>query len=274
MELDALKEFYKEPLQGLCGALCKSIGIEPPKCSEGVAKDLVDYVMKQTNNKGVDKIVMYNPDAIGAWIYETYYDKFKSFRDNAPFEQKFLTVFPPKTPVCFGTMYTGASPTVHGLQKYEKPVIKIDTIFEALLRAGKKPCIIAVQGSSMANIYNGKDMDYFFEKYDGEVVDKAIEIIKQDKYDFICIYNQEYDDAMHRTHPKSLWSKAAIGRYNKYFERIATAVKENMSGYNTLLGCGPDHGTHREWYLLGQHGKNIPKDMNIVHWYGVYPKRK
>ena len=274
MERNTLKEFYKEPLTGLCGALCKSMNIEPPKDVEGITDALVNYVMDKTNNKGVDKIVMYNPDAIGAWIYERYYDKFKSFRDNAPYEQCFLTAFPPKTPVCFGTMYTGASPSVHGITRYEKPVIKIDTIFDALIRAGKKPCIIAVQGSSMANIYNGKDMDYYFEKYDKEVVDKAIEIIKEDKYDFICIYNQEYDDAMHRSHPKSLWSKAAIGRYNKYFERIAQAVKENMSGYNTLLGCGPDHGTHREWYLLGQHGKNIPKDMNIVHWYGVYPRIK
>ena len=83
MELNALKEFYKEPLTGLCGALCKSIGIEPPTEAKGCANDLVDYVMKETAGKGVDKIVMYNPDAIGAWIYETYYEKFKSFRDNA-----------------------------------------------------------------------------------------------------------------------------------------------------------------------------------------------
>ena len=46
----------------------------------------------------------------------------------------------PVTPVCFGTMYTGAQPAVHGIQKYEKPVIQIDTIFDALIRAGKMTC--------------------------------------------------------------------------------------------------------------------------------------
>ena len=268
------KDFNKEELTGLTGALCKVMGIEAPKQAEGVTQPLVDYVKEKIGDEKIDRVVMYNPDAIGEWIYELYYDKFESFRANAPYEQKFKTVIPPKTPVCFGSMYTGASPSVHGIQRYEKPVIKIDSIFDALIRAGKKPCIIAVKGSSMSKIFNEREMDYYFEAYDKEVVNKALEIIKEDKYDFICIYNQEYDDAMHRTHPKSLWSKGAIKRYNANFERIGAQVRESLSSHNTLLGCGPDHGVHREWYLLGQHGKNIPKDMNIVHWYGVYPKQK
>lgn len=269
----AYMEYNDESLLGLTGALCKCMDIEPPKNSEGITQDLVDYVMGITKGEKVDRVVMYNPDAVGMWIYHKYYDRLKGFRDNAPYEQKYKTVFPPKTPVCFGSMYTGASPSVHGIQRYEKPVIKIDSIFDALIRAGKKPCIIAVKGSSMSKIFNEREMDYYFEVYDKEVVDKALEIIKEDKYDFICIYNQEYDDAMHRTHPKSLWSKAALKRYNDSFERIANQVRESLTDHNTLLGCGPDHGVHREWYLLGQHGKDIPKDMNIIHWYGVYPKK-
>ena len=274
MELESLKEFYVDPLNGLCASLCKAINIEPPSKANKENEKLLAYVNEKTNKKGVDKIIMYNPDAIGAWIYESYPNLFQSFKNNSELELKLLTAFPPKTPVCFGTMYTGANPEVHGIQRYEKPVIKIDTFFDALIRAGKKPCIVAVQNSSMAKIYLGKDMDYYFEKYDGEVVERAIQLIEEDKYDVICIYNQEYDDAMHRTHPKSLWSKGAIKRYNESFERIGNAVRENLSSHNTLLGCAPDHGVHREWYLLGQHGKMIPKDMNIVHWYGVYPKQK
>lgn len=63
------------------------------------------------------------------------------------------TVMPSVTPVCFGTMYTGAQPEVHGIQKYEKPVIKIDTFFDALIRAGKKPVIVATPKCSLSNIY-------------------------------------------------------------------------------------------------------------------------
>ena len=265
--------FNKEKLTGLSGSLCKCMGIESPINSEGICQDLVDYIFSQTNNEKIDKVVMFNPDAIGEWIYNLYYSNFEKFRQNAPYEQKFLTVYPPKTPVCFGSMYTGASPSVHGIQSYTKPVIKIDSIFDALIRAGKKPCIVAVKNSSMSKIFNERNMDYYFEDYDNEVVNKAIELIKQDTYDFICIYNQEYDDVMHRSHPKSFLSKRAIKHYNDNFEKIALCVKDNMKKYNTLLGCATDHGTHREWYLLGQHGKNIPKDMNIVHFYGVYKKQ-
>lgn len=266
--------FNKEKLTGLTGTICKCMGIDPPNKSEGICENLVNEIFNKTNNRQIDRVVMFNPDAIGQWIYEKYYNKFEKFRKFAPIEQKFLTVFPPKTPVCFGSMYTGASPSVHGIQSYTKPVIKIESIFDALIKAGKKPCIIAVNNSSMSKIFNERDMDYYFEKYDNEVVDRAIELIKQDKYDFICIYNQEYDDVMHRSHPKSIFSKMAIKHYNDNFERIGNAVKENLKNHNTLLGCATDHGTHREWYLLGQHGKNIPKDMNIVHFYGVYPKEK
>ncbi len=39
------------------------------------------------------------------------------------------------------TMYTGAQPAVHGITAYAKPVIKIDTIFDALIRAGKNPLL-------------------------------------------------------------------------------------------------------------------------------------
>ena len=34
------------------------------------------------------------------------------------------SVMPSVTPVCFGTFYTGVQPEIHGIKKYEKPVIK------------------------------------------------------------------------------------------------------------------------------------------------------
>ena len=215
---------------------------------------------------------MFNTDAIGAWTYEKYYGKFQAVRKYADLELPLITVFPPKTPVCFGSMYTGASPSVHGIQSYTKPVIKIDSIFDAMIRAGKKPCIVAVKNSSMSKIFNERDMDYYLEDYDQEAVAKALELIEQDKYDLICVYNQEFDDVMHRSHPNSKRSQKAIDHYAKSFELLASKAAECWKEHNTLLGYATDHGTHREWYLLGQHGKNIPADMNIKHFYGVMPK--
>ena len=38
----------------------------------------------------------------------------------------------------------------------------IDTLFDALIRAGKKPAIVAETNSSMSKIYLERDMDYYF----------------------------------------------------------------------------------------------------------------
>ena len=101
-----------------------------------------------------------------------------------------------------------------------------------------------------------------------EAVEKGIELIKEGKYDFLVIYNQEYDDSIHFTHPKSFKAKRALDHYAESFERIGKAVA--ATGVRTLLGYAPDHGVHREWYLLGNHGKDIPKDMEISHFYHIY----
>lgn len=266
-----MNEFNTTPLTHLTGSLCKVMGVEPPKNSEGVIDTLVDYVFEKTDGKQIDRVLMFNPDAIGQWTCQKYADKFTSVKEHAPLELPLLSVVPPKTPVCFGSMYTGASPSVHGILHYEKPVIKIDSIFDAMLRAGKKPCIVTVENSSMSKIFNERDMDYYIEDYDGQVVTKALELIEQDKYDLICVYNQEYDDVMHRSHPNSKRSQRAIDHYSSSFDRLAKQVAKCWTNHNSLIGYAPDHGTHREWYLLGNHGKNIPPDMNIFHYYGVIP---
>ena len=266
------EKFFNTPLTHLTGSICKAMGIPAPEQSEGVIDELIEYIFSKTGGELIDRTLMFNPDAIGAITYEKYYEKFDTVRKNAKFLLPLLTVFPPKTPVCFGSMYTGASPSVHGIQSYTKPVSKIDIIFDAMLSAGKKPCIVAVKNSSMSKIFNERDMDYYLEDYDGQAVAKALELIEQDKYDLICVYNQEFDDVMHRSHPNSKRSQKAIDHYSQSFSLLAKKVKTCWRGHNTLLGYAPDHGTHREWYLLGQHGKNIPADMNINHFYGVVKK--
>ena len=104
---------------------------------------------------------------------------------------------------------------------------------------------------------------------DKEVISKAIQIINSKEYDVICIYNQEYDDIMHRTHPKSLLSQRALKHYNQSHKMLLQAIKQSYQNQKTLFATITDHGVHREWYLLGNHGKNIDKDINIIHFYNI-----
>lgn len=249
-------------------SLCNAMTMPAPKFAINGIKQLDDFVTQKTNGKGVDKIVIFNPDAIGEWVAIKYKDLLKDVW-NSELCVQMSSVIPPKTPVCFGSIYTGAMPAQHGINHYEKKKIKIDSFFDALTRAGKKACIVTVVNQSMDILFRGRDIEYYPLKNDKEVVEKAVEIINSNQYDVICIYNQEYDDMMHRSHPKSLLSKRALKHYNQSYLTIKNAIAKAYVGQKTLYATITDHGVHREWYLLGSHGKDIEKDMNILHFYDV-----
>lgn len=269
-----MTEFNDRPLTQFAATMAKLMDVEIPKQADtNYVDEVIKAVKEKTGKETVDKMLIYNPDAIGQWFFEKYNHYFEPLKPYLDIRVDYLTAFPPKTPVCFGTMFTGATPEVHGIQAYVKPVITIDTLFDSLRRANKKVAMVAIKGQSIPKIYANRDIDYYLLNYDKPVVGKALELIENSDYDVIEVYNQQYDDIMHMTHPKSIFAKKAAKNYVKYFVKLAEAVKKHWAEYNTFMTFAPDHGTHREWYGLGQHGKNIPKDMNLTHLYGVNVKK-
>ena len=196
-----MMENNKISLDTLCGALCYAMGIDAPKMSAPKNEELCAYTDKVLCGKKADRIFMYNPDAIGQWIYEKYPALFDDIERFSDIKLPLYSVMPSVTPVCFGTMYTGAQPEVHGIRAYEKPVITIDTIFDALIRAGKKCVIIAYGDASLSKIYLERDMDYFHYDNLDKVNAKAAELILKDEHDFYVVYNGNYDSTMHKTVP-------------------------------------------------------------------------
>ncbi len=264
--------FNTIPLTSLAGTLCDIIGARRPKEAKGEIAAIKELVDKKAGGK-VDRMLLYNPDAVGQWIYEKYYNYFPCVRDNTDIEVDVLTAFPPKTPICFATMYTGADPAVHGIQTYCKPVLQTDTIFDALPDSGKKVAMVAIANQSIPRIFEQRDIDYYVMKYDGDVIKKALELIAEDKYDVIEVYNQEYDDRIHYTWPTSGLARKALKHYNENFGKLMEAVKKNWTCHDTFVAFSPDHGVHKPLIGLGTHGKFIPKDMNVKHFFGVFPKQ-
>lgn len=220
---------------------------------------------------GVDRVLIYNPDAVGMWLFQKYTEEFAGVLKHTDMGIPVRTVMPSVTPVCFGTMYTGALPEVHGIQKYEKHVIETDSLFDSLARQGKKTAIVAVDNSSMAIIFGGRDTDYYILPYDGEVTEKALELIREDRYDLIAVYNQEYDDKMHATGVESEESMQALKNHIQSFDRLAGAVKEYWKGHDSLVCWATDHGIHQMENGHGNHGEAIEEDLNVMHFFGVYP---
>ena len=212
---------------------------------------------------------MYNPDAIAQWIYQKYALMFAEAKNATDIEIPFCSVMPSVTPVCFGTMYTGAQPIVHGIQSYVKPVINIDTIFDALIRNGKKPAIVSTSGDSLSKIFLERKMDYFIYPTVDECTTKALELIKEDRHDFILLYNADYDSTMHRHAPEGQESLDALKKNIRVFDTIAQTIREHWQEHETLLAFAPDHGCHAIDGGLGSHGLEMPEDLNILHFYTV-----
>lgn len=259
-------------IDGICAAIAYAMGIEAPACAASKNYELSNYIDKIFDGEKADRVVMYNPDAIAQWIYEKYPHFFKDVKANSGVEIPLATVMPSVTPVCFGTMYTGAQPEIHGIQKYEKPIITIDTLFDALVRAGKKCALITYKKCSLSRIYLGRNIDYYhFEE--GEIDDvnaKAAEVILQDKHDFIVIYNGNYDSVMHKKGPESSEALSELRLNCHMFACMSKLIKNNWKHHNTLVGFAMDHGCHEIDGNCGSHGLDMVEDINIVHLYKGY----
>lgn len=270
-------------LDTICASLAYAMGITPPEFAADPNDILVQYIDEKLGGEKADRILMYNPDAIGKWVWQKYASYMDEVEKNSELDVDFQSPLPAVTPVCFGTMYTGAQPEVHGIQKYEKPVLKLDTLFDALLRAGKKPLIIAVNNCSLAKIFLERDMDYIITSGSAESNARAAEAIIEDKHDFIVVYNGNYDSRMHRAGCEAPETLAEL-RYNSYsFATLSELVRTHWQSHNTLMGFAMDHGCHdcppffsktSGKMYLGTHGADMDSDRIIHHRYQIYPKTK
>lgn len=270
------KRYNADSLDTVCAALAYALGIEPPACAAEKNRALADYIDAVFGSEKADRLIMYNPDAVAQWVYEKYPDYMADTRAHTEKEIYLSTVMPSVTPVCFGTMYTGAQPSVHGIQKYAKPVIEIDTLFDALLRTGKKVALITYGQCSLSRIFLGREMDYYHYEHDdiSAVNAKAAEIILRDEYDVIVIYNGNYDTVMHKSGPESAKALAELRSNDHAFGVISRLVEAHWKHHNTLVGFAMDHGCHEIDGGNGSHGLDMPEDINIVHLYKGYAREK
>lgn len=259
-------------LDGIAAALAHALQIPAPQYAAPANRTLTAFIDTVFGQQGADRVVMYNPDAIGQWVYEKYSDICADVTRRADLSLPLATVMPSVTPVCFATMYTGAQPAVHGIQKYDRPVLQIDTLFDALLRAGKRPAIVASKRCSIAKIFQEREMDYYLFDTVEEINRCAAELIREDKYDLLVIYNGNFDATMHKTGPESAASLAALQANVDAFGAFCDLIEEQWPHHNTLIGFAMDHGCHEIDDDCGSHGLDMEEDINIVHLYKGFRK--
>ncbi len=248
------------------------LGIEAPKDAAPAIEAVKKKAAARFGAPRVDRVLLYNPDAIALWLYQKYTKLLEPAICASDMQLPMLSVMPSVTPVCFATMYSGVMPEVHGIRSYVKPVLKVDTLFDALLRAGKRPAIVSTAGDSISQIFLEREMDYFIYDTPEECNAKALELIEADAYDLITLYNGNYDGTMHRFAPESKEALDVLAKNAEVYAELRAAVEKHWSGHRTLLGFCPDHGCHEIDGGLGSHGLEMPEDMNVVHMYALIGK--
>ncbi len=258
-------------IAALASTISSLFGIDAPKlASEPALEDVLDLASRLIDGETIDKCLVFAPDALGMHIWPTCEQQVRMIRGVCPLQVPLRAVVPPKTPVCFASMFTGTPPGVHGITRYERPVLRCDTLFDTVIRSGRKSAIVAVKNSSMDLIFRDRDLDYFSENYDPEVTRRTLDILDNGLYDLIVVYQQEYDDALHRTHPCSEESIRALTKHVRAFQAIAEYAKRNWSCHNYAIVFAPDHGAHTDPVSgKGTHGEDIHQDMQVCHWYQI-----
>lgn len=247
--------------------VCELFGIPAPSISS--EKSLVRAI-HGFDGTPIERCLIYCPDALGDHLWERFPEHRQRITACCPDRFSVSAAFPPKTPVCFASVFTGAPPEVHGIRRYERPVLTCDTLFDALVRSGRRVAIVAVRDSSIDLIFRNRPLDYFSEADDQQATERALGVLAADQHDLIVVYHQEYDDQLHATEPFSSECVQAMERHVDTVETLARAVAALWSSRPRAMVIAPDHGAHLDSETgRGDHGLDIPSDMSVSHWYGV-----
>jgi len=246
----------------------KLMRFDPPK---GASAQPIEEILKASKGKTIKKALLYAPDAIGEWLFQAHKAEFKDVIAEAPIQIPVRSMTPSYTPVCYGSMFTGMKPSEHGINKYMKPVLRVETLFDAAAKAGKKVALAAVKDCSIDLIFRERAIDYYTEKYDPEVNTRVIDLLENSDYDLIVAYNQEYDDLMHASTPTDPEAIEAFRRHLKSFKTLADAFNKRYQDFDRAIAFLPDHGTHVDPESgKGSHGTESPDDMEVRHFWGVH----
>ena len=255
----------------LAPTICALCGLPAPDRSGGIPiAEAVDHAGKLMDGDGLtEKVLLFCADALGESQRQHYASDFEKIQRTAGIRILSSGVMPSVTPVCYGTIFTGAAPSVHGIRQYEKPVIKIETLFDVFAKHGKNVAIASVNGCSIDKIFRERAIDYYSFRTDEQSFRCTRELLAHSDYDLIVCYMTGYDAVMHKTGPFSAEAAEQAHLAAERFGILAADMDVHWKKFNRILAFVPDHGGHAVDETHGAHGSNTPEDMLVNHYYRI-----
>ncbi|MBE6568842.1 MAG: hypothetical protein E7658_01320 [Ruminococcaceae bacterium] len=256
------------PLKQFARTIADCMGMSLPE-EYAPSIDWAANILKDRMGGTADRVVLYHADAVPMYVWQKYTNLFAPVYRHTSMSIPFLSTVQSKTPVAHASMYTGLDPEQHGIQTYTRPKLECDTLYDQLIKNGKKVAVIAMENSSFLFIFAGRQMDYFVVKTPSDVLEKATELIRSDEYDVISIHTFEYDNAAHAFGPESKQALNAISTEAENFAFIMEELRKFEDQHRILVSYSPDHGQHLVEGGRGTHGSLMIEDMNILHFFGT-----
>ncbi|MBR4751337.1 MAG: hypothetical protein IKX88_01530 [Thermoguttaceae bacterium] len=270
-EIERMKAKYgvDASIADLTPTVCAVAGIRAPKtATANQIEKVVDGAKTSFDGRPAQKVLIYCGDCIGDVLLQKYPEDFEGCLKESDAVVLSTNVMQTVTPVCFATIFSGAGPEVHGIKVYEKPVVKVETLFDVFLEAGKKTAIVSQKGNSVITIFRERNIDYLDFPTDEEAYEKTLQILKENDYDLIVVHDCEYDSVMHKVGTEA--EKAAEARRTvlKRWLNVVDATDEAWKDFDRLVVFAPDHGSHMpENSSKGVHGMDVRDDAVVNHFY-------
>jgi predicted AlkP superfamily pyrophosphatase or phosphodiesterase len=173
------------------------------------------------------------------------------------------TVTPSVTLSAIPSIFTGATPDVHGVTDWDGE-IHAETIVEVFEEAGL-PCAIVGQDSILGG-YSATYCTGYYPTSDPaeDFMSIAIDLLRENDFYFIAIYDPVPDEMGHSYGSGSPQYREAIEYEDYQIGRLVENLKELGVYENTLIVITPDHG------MTGRsHSGGYETDMRIFSvWHG------
>lgn len=229
---------------------------------QGAPQALEDLV-RQSYHAKVDRVILFHAGAVGDSTLSHCPAALSAIHRLAPLSYELLAPYPARNAASLAALYGGTiSASARG--KIAPPP---HTLFAQLQAAGKRCALVAPRDSRLLTLFSAGDVELVTAVGDAAIAAKAVELIKQNNYDLIAVYQNQYDTLLHAGRPFGRRAVKAVDDHIAALDLLASAAQVYYTG-NTLLGFCPDHGCHRTELGLGSHSRNLPQDLNVTHYFG------
>lgn len=274
-----MEHSYKNtlPATHIAATIADIAGFETPKDAEPAVNWIAD-IMKEKLGGCADNVLIFSADAVAAWVVRKYPENFAKVWKNAPMMVPVRTALPTITPVDYAAFFSGAAPEKNGVDKYLKPILTpeltqplltSDSLIAAAVRSGRRVCVITCSNGCIASMLSrsGADFRIIPGDDDEKMYLEAKSVIESGEYDFVFLYQLSFDGALHAHGPEGEISLSELDKIINRFDVLCESVKKSWQG-KTLLMFHTDHGCHKTVNDEGSHGKDIPEDTDIFHFWG------